>query len=559
MSRSGQMKIDRGGFFNPGTGRDTFFLIRGFSMERFFADDEEEAIEAIRLKLEWETLGFEVIGSANNGVKALELVERLQPDVVITDIKMPYMDGLELARALNEDYQNIHIIIFTGFDEFEYAKEAVHLEIEEYMLKPINSQELSECLKRLKKTLDNEREEKLNVKKLEHYFNASLPMFQTNLFISLIEGRITEADCEKFLAAYQIHMTGPLFGCAVFHTSEHHVPEGMNALLLSMSVEQEIRERIAEKWKSQMFTYLGNTVLVMELNSEEEAVAFTDDCDRFCRWAYRVMGAVVTAGIGRACDSLFTINQSYAGAREAVSYRVLYGTQRAINIGEIAPTEQEISVQSEDTKMHALFKTINLGSREEIEKAAQSEIEKLHRNAKTVSQYKLATMEMVGAFYRFCANNFIDFKDYCAEVENPYEKVPEMDESTLKGWLVNSAVAISEELKNARNTTSRRIVEKAKGIVRDRYMQPDLSLDTVCSELGVSNSYFSSLFKKETGKTFISWLTDYRMDHAADLMLETNEKSYKIAERVGYQDANYFSYVFKKRFGMSPSKYRTEH
>lgn len=190
-------------------------------------DDEEEAIEAIRLKLEWETLGFEVIGSANNGVKALELVERLQPDVVITDIKMPYMDGLELARALNEDYQNIHIIIFTGFDEFEYAKEAVHLEIEEYMLKPINSQELSECLKRLKKTLDNEREEKLNVKKLEHYFNASLPMFQTNLFISLIEGRITEADCEKFLAAYQIHMTGPLFGCAVFHTSEHHVPEEM--------------------------------------------------------------------------------------------------------------------------------------------------------------------------------------------------------------------------------------------------------------------------------------------------------------------------------------------
>ena len=151
-------------------------------------DDEEEAIEAIRLKLEWETLGFKVIGSANNGVKALELVERLQPDVVITDIKMPYMDGLELARTLNEDYQNIHIIIFTGFDEFEYAKEAVHLEIEEYMLKPINSQELSECLKRLKKTLDNEREEKLNVKKLEHYFNESLPMFQTNLFISLIEG-----------------------------------------------------------------------------------------------------------------------------------------------------------------------------------------------------------------------------------------------------------------------------------------------------------------------------------------------------------------------------------
>ena len=110
-------------------------------------DDEEEAIEAIRLKLEWETLGFEVIGSANNGVKALELVERLQPDVVITDIKMPYMDGLELARALNEDYQNIHIIIFTGFDEFEYAKEAIKIGISDYLLKPVTSVSLLDTLK----------------------------------------------------------------------------------------------------------------------------------------------------------------------------------------------------------------------------------------------------------------------------------------------------------------------------------------------------------------------------------------------------------------------------
>lgn len=110
-------------------------------------DDEEEVIDVIERKIHWDMLGFDVVGSANNGVKALELVEKLQPDVVITDIKMPYMDGLELSRRLNNDYQNIHIIIFTGFDEFEYAKEAVHLEIEEYMLKPINALELSDCLK----------------------------------------------------------------------------------------------------------------------------------------------------------------------------------------------------------------------------------------------------------------------------------------------------------------------------------------------------------------------------------------------------------------------------
>lgn len=522
-------------------------------------DDEEEVIDVIEKKISWEALGFEVIGSANNGVKALELVEKLQPDVVITDIKMPYMDGLELSKKLNSDYQNIHIIIFTGFDEFEYAKEAVHLEIDEYMLKPINSQELSDCLKRLKETLDTEREEKLNVKKLEDYFNDSLPVLQTNLFISLIEGRINDADYEQFLRAYQIDMKGPYFCCALFHTSQHHVPEGMNPLLLSMSVEREVKDRIAASYKSQAFTYLGNTVVIIELASEDAMTQFTDDCDRFCKWAYRVMGAVVTAGIGRICDSLLNINNSYNGAREAVSYRVLYGTQRAINIGEIAPKEQEISIQSEDTKMHELFKAIHLGSKDAIESAAQKEVEKLHQNAKTVSQYHLATMEMVGAFYRFCANNFIDFDQFCGGIHNLYEKVPEMDESTLTSWITDSSVAISEELQKARTNTSRRMVKDAQNMVIDRYMEPDLSLDTVCSALGVSNSYFSSLFKKEMGKSFITYLTDYRMDHAASLILETNEKSYKIAERVGYQDANYFSYVFKKKFGVSPSKYRAEH
>lgn len=522
-------------------------------------DDEEEVIDVIERKIHWDMLGFDVVGSANNGVKALELVEKLQPDVVITDIKMPYMDGLELSRRLNNDYQNIHIIIFTGFDEFEYAKEAVHLEIEEYMLKPINALELSDCLKRLKNTLDKEREEKLNVEKLANYFNASLPVLQTNLFVSLIEGRVSEADYEKFLSAYQIDMTGPLYCCAVFHTSEHHVPEGMNPLLLSMSVEREIKDRIADTWKCKVFTYLGNTVLIIEIASEDAMAELTDACDRFCRWAYKVMGAVVTAGIGRVCDNLLNINNSYEGAREAVSYRVLYGTQRAINIAEVAPKEQKVAIQYEDANMHELIKAIYLGKREAIEEAVHGEIEKLHRSAQTMNRYKLTLMEMVGTFYRFCANNFIDFDNFSGGISNPYEKVPEMDESTLTTWLIDTSMAISDELKNARNNTSRRMVTDAQNMVVDRYMEPDLSLDTVCSALGVSNSYFSSVFKKETGKSFITYLTDYRMDHAANLILETNEKSYKIAEQVGYQDANYFSYVFKKRFGMSPSKYRTEH
>ena len=141
-------------------------------------------------------------------------------------------------------------------------------------------------------------------------------------------------------------------------------------------------------------------------------------------------------------------------------------------------------------------------------------------------------------------------------MQSNYEKVPEMGESTLAAWLIEVSMTISDMLKNARNSTSRRLVTEAQNLVKNRYMEAEISLDEVCSVLGVSNSYFSSVFKKETGKPFITYLTDYRMDIAAEMILNTDEKSYTIAEKVGYLDANYFSYVFKKKFGVSPSKYR---
>lgn len=487
-------------------------------------DDEEEVIDAIKSRILWKQLGLQIVGSATNGVKALELVEKLQPDIVITDIKMPYMDGLELSRRLNDEYRNVHIIIFTGFDEFDYAKEAVHLEIDEYMLKPINAVELSECLKRVKNSLDKEREEKLNVQKLENYFDDVLPIIQTNFFVSLIEGRVNESEYEKFLQAYKIDLNGPYFCCAVFHTSENNVPEEMSPLLLSMSVEREIKARIVGKFKCREFIYLGNTVLIIELKSKEETVELTDVCDKFCKWVNRVIGAVVTAGIGMVCDNI--------------------------------SNKQNMGLQSEETKMHELFKAIYLGNEQEIEAATNREVDRIHSNSNTISQYKLYTMEMVGAFYRFCENNFIDFNDFLGEMSNPYEKVPKMDESTLKKWIVQVSTEMGKQLKSVRNSKSRRLINDAKNIVANRYMEEDLSLDKVCSIMGVSNSYFSSIFKKETGISFVSYLTDYRMDIAAKLILDTNEKSYKIGEMVGYMDANYFSYVFKKKFGISPSKYR---
>ncbi len=522
-------------------------------------EDEEEIIEGIKMKIDWEALGFRVIGSALNGVKALEMAEKYQPDVVMTDIKMPIMVGLELSRNLRKELPSTRILLFTGFDEFEYAKEAVHLEVDEYILKPINAVELTQVFTKLKESLDQERAEKRSVEKLQNYYMESLPLLQANFYTSLIERRVTAGELPKYLSDYMINLEGPVLCCVAFHTSTHHVPENMSPLLLAMSVQKQVQEHLEEKWHAKFFTYLGNTIMLAQMKSEEAVPDLTDDCDRFCRWAIRILDAEVTAGIGKACRNMLELDQSYSGAREAVSYRVLYGTGRAINIQEIAPKEAGGFDPSDDTNLRKLFKNIHLGEKEAILSGVDDYIQELSTTAQSVQQYEVEVMELVGAVYRLSSGNYIDLSSIQGASGNLYEIVPQMDVNTLKKWLTEVALACSEALSSARNNTSKSYVTDAKNYVRDNYDDEELSLDKVCASLGVSSSYFSSVFKKETGESFIGYLTDYRMQQAARLILETDDKNYVVAKKVGYSDANYFSYVFKKAFGMSPSKYKSEH
>lgn len=260
-------------------------------MDRYtvlLVDDEEEVMEVIDKKINWEELGFSVIGHANNGVKALEMVEEFQPDVVVTDIKMPYMDGMELSTHIKAEFPATKILILTGFDAFEYAKEAVHLEIDEYILKPVNSVELTEIFSRLKIKLDREISEKRNVEILQQYYLESLPLLQADFYSSLIEGQIREDEISKYLSDYQLSFPGPYFCCLVIHTSSSQTPKDMKPMYLSASVRKQAKERLAEKWQAKCFSYLGNTILIPQLKNENEISELTDECDRFCKYARRI-------------------------------------------------------------------------------------------------------------------------------------------------------------------------------------------------------------------------------------------------------------------------------
>lgn len=522
-------------------------------------DDEEEVIQVIMKKINWEELGFSVIGYANNGVKAMELVEEYQPDIVMTDIKMPYMDGMELSKRIKTEFPACKILIFTGFDEFEYAKEAIHLEIAEYILKPVNSRELTEVFRRMKTKLDQEISEKQNIEVLQKYYTDSLPFLRTNFYTTLIEGKVGEKQIEKYLSDYQITITGNFFCCLIIHTSGTQIPENMNPLLLAASVRKQAAEYLSEKWRTKMFSYLGDTVLIAQLDTGSEISELTDDADRFCRYVRRMTGAVVTAGVGCVCGSLTELARSYEGAREAVSYRAIYGASRAINIREIAPGEKERKDTANDEKLGALFKSIRVGTEKEVEESVRRYMEQCFPQTQTLQQHHIAVMELVSALYRFSVNNEIEAEEISRDMNRLYCWLIEREPGMLNKWLVETGLSFRSQLIAARSRSRLSIVSRAEEYVFNNYTDTELSLDSICSALGVSNSYFSTIFKKEKGNSFVGFLTDYRLEKAARLLIETNEKNYLIAKKVGYADPNYFSYVFKRRFGVSPSKYKMEH
>lgn len=521
-------------------------------------DDEEEVFQVIMKKLDWEAMGFLVAGYARNGVEALEMAEELQPDVVMTDIKMPYMDGLTLCRKLKEQYQQIKLIIFSGFDEFEYAKEAIKVEVEEYILKPINSNELREVFLRIRSNLDRELDEKRNIDKLRSYYIESLPLLQENFYTSILESKIPSESIRTYALNYQIDLKGPYYLVTVLHISRSGMDtEPVNPLLLTVSVKKLTEEQLDGKWNSRTVIYLGDLIVISQMEQEDTRV-FTDTMDRICKLALRVCNVKVTAGIGHVRGAVEDLPLSYQGAKNAVSYRVLYGSSRAINIAEIDPQES-VDTPWEQPYIREILKHIKMGDREALRNAEQEFWCQLRETKMVPSRFQLLMIELLSEIYRFANENQISLDEIFGGDANMYQQLQQMESpEAVERWLENCCGRLQEKILTERQDTTKSFVTKAKEYVYDHYGDNDLSIEVICGYLNVSAAYFSTVFKKETGKTFICFLTDYRMEQAVQLLVTQNEKTYIIAEKVGYTDPNYFSYVFKKQFGMSPSKYKAK-
>ncbi len=516
-------------------------------------DDEAEVRTAIAHIIDWKALGFEIAAEAENGVDALEKAEALDLDVVLTDIKMPFMDGLELGAELSRRKPGLKLIVFSGFDAFEYAQEAIKLNVVEYVLKPVNAAELTDVLGRVRGLLDDEIAQRRNIDQLNQVYQKSLPLLREKFLQELLRGPMDPREVAQQADRFGLTVReGRYKVVAVCSLSPG--PERRPALseeLLPVSVEQMISDACRDRCHREIYTSVSS-ILVVTAWDQEPVESLMRLLGEVCSESARVLGITVTAGIGRPCQKLEELYRSCAEAWAAVEYKAVVGGGKPIYIQDMERLERSPQ-EPENRLSRQLLSVVKFGSREQISALVHQLLADggddwspqtrfigvLGVLLPIIQQYNLGEEEMLGPRQEWLALLTQD-----APVED------------LRAWLLSVCLKMSGSMDQRRVSTAKRLVEEAERYIREHYQNSDLSVEKLCSHLHISQSYFSTIFKQETGRSYVQYLTDVRMEHAVELLRSTDDKTYLIAEKVGYDEPNYFSYVFKKRFGVTPSQFR---
>ena len=526
-------------------------------------DDEEEVRKSIIKKIEWQAAGFHVVGDAENGEDAMEKIEMLEPDVVLTDIRMPYMDGLALAEKVRQRYPSMKVVIFSGYDDFEYAQKAIKLNVSEYILKPVNVEELTSILKRIKENLDFEIEEKRNLSRLREKYRKSLPIIREQFFNELVHKNLKKDLAEQKLREYDIPILGARkWMLAAIDVEEGDVVESLSLHneeeLIPISVMQIVREKLEGYYRFALFQSASEAdmVVITALDEDNSITGLTDVLGDICKETKRILKVPVTIGIGHSCEDISGIPKAYQSAVDALGYKAIAGNGSTIYINDMEPVGSG-KLEFDSLTEGELISAIKFGPEEKIESSVKNIMEKMKTAKVHFRQQQVYMIGIFNSIIQMMQQYDLALEDIMGEeLESMvlFDKQKKIEE--FGQWLLRIAGKLNHLINQERDMTTRQVIQDAKQYIQDNYQNPDLSVEMICRHLHMSPAYFSTVFKKETGQAYIAYLTDVRLNKAVELLNKTDDKTYIIASKVGYQEQNYFSYVFKKKFGVSPTRYR---
>lgn len=522
------------------------------------AEDDAEIRAGISRAIDWNGLGFSLVGEAENGAEALELAEQLRPDVVLTDIQMPFMTGLELCSRLRQSLPAAQLVVFSGFDEFEYARRALSMDVFEYILKPISAYELSDVLTRLRARLDRQRLERWNVESLQRRYEQSLPILRELFYVRLMDGRIPPEEIETRAQRYDLCLPQGLWTVALVRaqrTVQAQAQEQREFALLS--IKEFFQEEFSLSGASlQTVLYNDMVALLISLENTQLIYPLLEQLQRLCTLSGSGREMSVTVGVAVAEEGCASIAACCKQARAALDYRILLGENRVIYMGDLEAGHCfALSFEPEDQRR--LDRAIRLDNTQEITQVLEKLMARISQSRLSLPQCHLFVQEIVISLIKLARAGGVEPEDVFGAGFSGMVEITDFHSLTqLNEWLCERCLKLSEMLGRRRSDSAWRMVEQAKAFVKEQFANSELSVEMVCEQLHLSAAYFSTLFKKETGVSFITYLTKIRMEHAARLLRETDEKTYLIAEQTGYTDPNYFSYVFKRHHGLTPSKFR---
>lgn len=520
-------------------------------------DDEADVREGIVRHLDWDMLGFEVFAEAENGQDALEKAEACEIDVVLTDIKMPFMDGLTMCTRLLALYPAIKIIILTGFDEFEYAKTAVSLNAVEYVLKPINVAELTKVMQRVRVQLDDSVAQKRDMDALRKSYARALPLMRERFLTELLLGVVQEGDVNAEMDRFGVMLPRhPTQVVAVFEVNAFkNNPAAIDWELTPVSVKQIVDENLAGQCTSEVVISTSTIIAMTAWDEPDPISALMRIANEISLCCARVLHVSVTAGIGKPHPKINGIHSSFLEAKSALEYKTMAGSGRAIYIQDMEQVESD-AVSFDSRSEQQLLSVIKFGTYEQI----RMHVEDMLSNIENVSAWEKQAylLSVFNTLFHIIQRHNLHAEEAIVTRMQLLIQMREgwQEDTSICDQLCNICSCMGEFINAKRVTAAKSLVEEAKRYIDEHYADNGLSVERLCGHLHISQTYFSAMFKQETGMSYVQYLTETRMNKAIALLQETDDKTYIIAQKVGYDEPNYFSYVFKKRFGVSPTKYR---
>ena len=538
----------------------------------FLAEDEVIVRETIKRMIPWEELGFELVGEAADGEMALPLLIRQKPDLLITDIKMPFMDGLTLAKLAKKELPELKIVILSGYDDFNYAKQAISIGVEDYLLKPITKNALIERISEIRSRYEHEKTQKEYYEKFQREMQAYEKNSSRDFFEALVCGSMDMMEVYKKAEKLGLDIVAEAYNILIFTMNSEEDFSGQKEGYSEWEAESlEMLEDFFSDNTSAMLFRCNIFSYGVLIKGQKESIEKTTK-----EYVEKIQGILNRKeskrewflAVGQSVERLSQIKKSYHTASRAFSQRYLYG-ENILYYDEMELMEHR-SGQA-DTNDNAYLKKVDVNAlnpailQKFLSNGLQEEIENFVKDYfYAIGQEPMESLvfrNYVILNVRFSVITFLKglgCDTEGMEPENTEEILAESGKNiesaiTYAEKMISQAIEIRDQNSGNKN---RSILKTAVDFIDEHYMDEDISLNTAANVANVSSNHFSALFSQNMGQTFIEYLTTLRMNKAKELLRCTGMRSSEIAGEVGYKDAHYFSYLFKKTQGMTPSEYR---